>query len=226
MYKVYYKTFNCDIEAPIKVLSTRPPVRRVVSAKKAIVISSQSIDIVAIHHLALLERDFLFELCNTKLSIYTSLVDNDISLVLVKNESEKAIKVPRNMRLGEIREAEFDGCYYISSGQEDIAELATRRPQVEHQGSWIKRVFKKVIAASAITLLATSTSSAPYNPPNPDAIPNSIGNTTLPAVEIIPTSLDYILSNGVTIYSNVPEFTNIVSEFPLVQKEEGFADIL
>ena len=71
---------------------------------------------MAIHHLALLERDFLFELYNTKLSIYTSLVDNDISLVLVKNESKKAIKVPRNMRLEEIREVEFDGYYYISSG--------------------------------------------------------------------------------------------------------------
>ena len=223
--RVAYIT-SCDIKAPIKVLSTRPLVRRVVSAKKAIVIPPQSIGIVAIHHLTLLERDFLFELCDTKLSIYAGLVDNDISLVLVKNESKKAIKVPRNMRLGEIREVEFNRYYYILSGQEDIAELATRRPQVEHQGSQIKRVFKKVIAASAITLLATSASSAPHNPPNPDAIPNSIGNTAPPAVEIIPTPLDYILSNGVTIYSNVPEFTNIVSEFPLVWKEEGFADIL
>ena len=71
---------------------------------------------MAIHHLALPERDFLFELYDTKLSIYAGLVDNDISLVLVKNESEKAIKVPRNMRLREIREAEFDRCYYVSSG--------------------------------------------------------------------------------------------------------------
>ena len=130
------------------------------------------------------------------------------------------------MRLGEIREVEFNRYYYILSGQEDIAELATRRPQVEHQGSQIKRVFKKVIAALAITLLATSTSSAPYNPPNPDAIPNSIGNTTPLTIEIIPTPLDYILSNGITTYNNVPEFTNIVSEFLSVQKEEGFADIL
>ena len=223
--RVAYIT-SCDIKAPIKVLSTRPPVRRVISAKKAIVIPPQSIGIVAIHHLTLLERDFLFELYNTKLSIYTSLVDNDISLVLVKNESEKAIKVPRNMRLGEIREVEFNRCYYISSEQEDVAELATRRPQIKYQGSWIKRVFKKVIAALAITLLATSTSSTPYNPPNPDAIPNSIGNTAPPAIEITPTPLDYILSNSITIYSNVLEFTNIVSEFLLVQKEEGFADIL
>ena len=132
--RVAYIT-SCDIKAPIKVLSTGPLVRGVISAKKAIVIPSQSIGIVAIHHLTLLERDFLFELYNTKLSIYTSLVDNDISSVLVKNESKKAIKVPRNMRLGEIREVEFNGCYHISSGQEDVAELATRRPQVKHQGS-------------------------------------------------------------------------------------------
>ena len=223
--RVAYIT-SCDIEAPIKVLSTGPLVRRVVSAKKAIVIPPQSIDIVAIHYLTLLERDFLFELYNTKLSIYTSLVDNDISLVLVKNESKKAIKIPRNMRLEKIREVEFNRYYYILSGQEDVAELATRRPQVKYQGSQIKRVFKKVIAALAITLLATSTSSIPYNPPNPDAISNSIGNSTPPAIEITPTPLDYILSNSITIYSNVLEFTNIVSEFLLVQKEEGFADIL
>ena len=130
------------------------------------------------------------------------------------------------MRLGEIREVEFNRYYYILSGQEDVAELATRRPQVKYQGSQIKRVFKKVIAALAITLLATSTSSIPYNPPNPDAIPNSIDNTTPPTIEITPTPLDYILPNSVTIYSNVFEFTNIVSEFLLVQKEEGFIDIL
>ena len=35
--RVAYIT-SCDIKAPIKVLSTRPPVRRVISAKKAIVI--------------------------------------------------------------------------------------------------------------------------------------------------------------------------------------------
>ena len=207
---------SCKIEAPIEVLSTGPPVRRVVSAKKAMVIPPQSIGTVAIHHLALPERDFLFEPCDTKLSIYTGLVDNNISSVFVKNESEKAIKVPRNMRLGEVIEADFDWCYHVSSGQEEVAELATRRPQGEHQGSWIKRVFKKVIAASAIALLATSASSTPHNPPNPDAIPNAIGNTTPPAVEITPTPLDYILPNGVTTYGNVPEFTDVVSEFPSV----------
>ena len=222
--RVAYIT-SCKIKAPIKVLSTGLLVRRVISAKKAIVIPPQSIGIVAIHLLTLLERDFLFELCNTKLSIYTSLVDNNISSILVKNESEKAIKVPRNIRLEEVIEVDFDGYYYMSSGQEEVAELATRRPQCEHQGSWIKRVFKKVIAASAITLLATSASSTPYNPPNPDAIPNAIGNTTPPAVEITPTPLDYVLPNGVTIYGNVLEFTDVVSEFLLVQKEEVFADI-
>ena len=129
------------------------------------------------------------------------------------------------MRLGEVLKAEFNGYYYISSEQKDVAELATRRPQGKLQGSQIKRVFKKVIAASAITLLATSTSSTPYNPPNPDAIPNSISNTTPPTIEITPTPLDHILPNSVTTYSNVPEFIDIVSEFPSVQKEEGFADI-
>ena len=35
--RVAYIT-SCDVKTPIKVLSTRPPVRRVISAKKAIVI--------------------------------------------------------------------------------------------------------------------------------------------------------------------------------------------
>ena len=216
---------SCGLEAPIEVLSTGPPVRRVVSAKKAMIIPPQSVGTVAIHHLALPERDFLFEPCDTNLSIYAGLVDNHISSVLVKNESEKPIKVPRNMRLGEVIEAEFDGCYHISSGQEEVAELATRRPQSEHQGSWIKRVFKKVIAASAIALLATNVPSTPHGPSDLDAIPKSITNNTPPAVEITPTSLDYVLPNGVTTYGNIPEFTKVINEFPSVWKEEGFADL-
>ncbi len=84
---------------------------------------------VPIHHLNLPNRDFFFEPSNTKLSVYARIINMDTNQVLVKNDSNEAVHISRNMRLGEAVETKFDGCFYITTGQEDMAELATRRPE-------------------------------------------------------------------------------------------------
>ena len=55
-----------------------------------------------------------------------------MNAVVAKNDTDFAIKVPRNLRLGTIQEADFDNCYHITEGQADVTELATRRPKKEH----------------------------------------------------------------------------------------------
>ncbi len=60
------------------------------------------------------------------------------------------------MGLGEAVETQFDGCFHITTGQEDMAKLATRRPAQEHKESWVKTMFKRAVTAGAVALLTTT----------------------------------------------------------------------
>jgi len=89
--------------------------RRPVHAKRMRIISANLVATVEIYNLALLVRDYFFELQDTNLSIYAGLIDEDMTSILVKNGGDTPIRIPRNIRLGEIIESQFNGCYYISS---------------------------------------------------------------------------------------------------------------
>ncbi len=95
-----------------------------VHSKKDLTLPPHTETTVPIHHLNLPDRDFFFELSNTKLSVYAAIINMEIAQVLVKNDSNAAVHVSRNMRLREAVETQFDGCFHITTGQEDMAELA------------------------------------------------------------------------------------------------------
>jgi len=76
-----------------------------VHAKKIRIISANLVATIKIYNLALLARDYFFELQETNLSIYAGLINEDITLILVKNGGDKPIRIPRNIRLGEVIES-------------------------------------------------------------------------------------------------------------------------
>ena len=163
------------------------------------------------------DRDFLFKPEECELSLYVYLIDLSLTAVIAKNDLDYSVKIPRNLRLGTVQEANFDNCYYITSGQYDVTELATRRPKKEYQISWIKRVFNKVATVSAIAMLAA---------------PATILTATLTATASIPTEIsvtlilyDCVLANSVTIYGDIPAIKAVVDEFPILWQEGGFADV-
>jgi len=76
-----------------------------VHAKKMRVISANLVATVKIYNLALLARDYFFKLQDINLSIYAGLINEDITLILVKNDGDNLIRIPRNIRLGEVIES-------------------------------------------------------------------------------------------------------------------------
>ena len=197
------KIGSCNVETLIETRSHGPSMRRVVNALKETIIPPHTMATVRIHHLDLPDRDFFFEPDDTELSIYSGLVDNEMSKILVKNDSARAVQISRNMRLGYVVEADIDGCYHIASGHDDVADLATRRPANEHHEHWIKNIFKQIVDTPALT----------YFVENKDAI------------EISTSENDIVLNNGITVHKGDPDLINVANEFPSIWVEKGFVKV-
>ncbi len=217
---------SCGVEVPMEVHAKGPIMRRVISAKKTTVIPPNATATVSIHHLDLPDRDFLFEpIEDSNLSLYAGMLDKNTTTIPVTNSMDKPVHIRRNMKLGDLTELAIDGCYHITSGQEDATELATRRPKEEHQSTYAKGFFKKLLQAgktAAIAMLATGVNLASANQATTEL---STGQVPPPNIAVTTSPEDVVLPNGVTTYGNVPELAQVVDEFPTVWKEEGFADL-
>jgi hypothetical protein len=125
---------SCGVEVPIEVRSKGPLIKRTINSKKTVVVPPNSSAVVPIHHLDLPDRDFMFEpIEDSTLALYAGLIDQSTRGILVKNAIDKPIYIRRNTRLGHLAELSTDGYYYITEGQEDVAELATRYPKEEYR---------------------------------------------------------------------------------------------
>jgi len=94
-----------EVEYPIKIYAKGLIIRRPVHAKKIRIIPANSVATIEIHNLALPARDYFFKPQEINLSIYAGLINEDITLILVKNGGNKLIRIPRNIRLGEVIES-------------------------------------------------------------------------------------------------------------------------
>ena len=214
---------SCDVLVPIELKAKDSrSVNYPIHAVSTIVVPPKTTSMIPIHSVqGLPDRDFFFEPENASLSLYAHLADSSMPAIIAKNDSNDAIKVPRNLRLGHIFEADFDNCLHITTGQQDVTDLATRAPKSHHNDSWIKRVFNKVVTTSAIALLATSLTPSPTPPSAP-----SISVSTQPKdISVMPSAEDYVMHNSITVYNNVPELRQVVDEFPTLWQEGGFADL-
>ena len=119
--------FNYKIEVLVELKLKRRAMRQLVHARKTIDVLSYSQVLVSIHFTESLfnSRDFLFELEEESyLLLYAYLVDNFLSVVLTRNNSNLAIKISRNYRIKIIAKADFNSCYHAFS--ENVANLITR----------------------------------------------------------------------------------------------------
>ena len=161
-------------------------------------------------------KDYFFEpLQQERLTLFTHLVDSQITGVLVRNESDNAINVPRRLRLGSIAEINYESCF-----QADISpDIATTPP---------KKATALVAAVDAFKKLG-----APHMPsrapPRPfEALPPS-GAPPMPSgAPKAFSTLETRMSNGVTIYGQPKErqiLLKLVTDFPKLWIDEGFVDI-
>ena len=126
----YISSYKVDI--PIKVFAKGPFIKRVVYTKTGTTLPSYSIATITVYYLDLPDRDFFFEPEDTKLSIYIGITNSELTSVLVKNDTEYTIRIYRNIRLEDLYKSDYNGCFPITSRQEDITELVIRRPREEY----------------------------------------------------------------------------------------------
>jgi len=81
---------------------------------------------VAVYYANFPEKDFFFELANVEFIFYAHLIDYIIKGILVKNDIDYTVKIPRNHRFNNLLKIDFDNYYYAFF---EAAELAIKQPK-------------------------------------------------------------------------------------------------
>ena len=88
----YINSYNINIL--IEVHSKESLIRRVINSKKVFIISSHLNATITIYYLNLFDRNFLFKSReNSILSLYAKLINKNTKAILIKNDSNKSIKI-------------------------------------------------------------------------------------------------------------------------------------
>ena len=119
--------FNYKIEIFVELKLKRRAIRQSIYTRKTIDILSYSQVLILIYFIESLSnlRDFLFELEEKSyLLLYAYLVDSFLLIILIRNNSNLAIKISRNYRIRIIVEADFNLCYHAFV--ENVVNLIAR----------------------------------------------------------------------------------------------------
>ena len=225
---------------PIEVRSAKTSLQRLVHLKKTAIIPPHTEMAIPVHNVNLpASRDFLFEPEDSELAMYAHLIDASTTAILVRNDKDIPVKIPRNYRLGRVSELDFPNAFHIEDS-DDVRHLAIKEPKASHRDGWFKKLISACatayVAATAIKAGATPTSSSSLaNVPIPSTTPEVPG---VPAASLpgpTPGSADtssppeIVLPNGVTIYHSEPDtvdsFAKIVNDFPALWHDTGFASM-
>ncbi len=149
---------SCDTTIEVEVKTARTVVHERIHARKAVDVPLRSKMAVPVHHTAIpSDRDFFFEPDDTNLSLYAHIINAETTSILVENESDKTVHIPRNYRLGRVLELDFPNAFQVQDEGDDVAELALRKASANHKQGWFKKVLAAAYAATAL-LPATSLS--------------------------------------------------------------------
>ena len=145
--------------------------------------------------------DYLFEPANgCPVALFSSLVDSSFHAVLVRNDSDLPVHLPKKLQMGSVMDLEADGVYHLSDPD---TELAVKLSKQSHQSAWGEKAF---------AMLANESRNAI---PAPRSAPRST---------LHPASLETQMPNGVTIYGKpdvVPELAAVVAEFSEIWNDKG-----
>lgn len=135
---------SCSVTIPITTRRHSKPVDQVVCLKESVTIPAQSQVQVRIHHLNLPEgRDFLFEPGDANFGLYAHVMGSETAGVLVRNDEDKPIKVPRNFRLGRVTEMEYPNAYLATS---DTMDLAVKKSEQSHQKAYLQKLLRACLS--------------------------------------------------------------------------------
>ena len=201
-----------DVEIPISIQTRSSKVRKTVFTKTQMVIPPRTRKALPIQGpkgkpMELpADRDLMFEPgIRQKVSVFAHIVDHTISEVFVQNDSDVAITLPKNTRIGEVTEYEADGCFVVTSSEADLAAKPAKSVRNTREktttGGWIKRSFRHVLTAAL-------------------ALHTGIGQ----GVKDDCSQLETKLTNGITVYGDhvsTPALTSTVSAYPDLWIDNG-----
>ena len=150
---------SCEgLETPISIHAKDSEVRRTVYSMAEVTVKPRSRYMVLILRPKkkgldlLIDRDFIFEpRAFEYLSTYAHIVDYDIANVMVRNDTDEDIFLPKNSCLGDIWEHDAVGAFFIYN---DLIELTIKA--LRHQKNWIRKGLKKALGTAAIFIVALS----------------------------------------------------------------------
>ena len=220
----------------IEVRLSKNNIQRSIHIRKTTIVSFHTEIIVFINNTSLPEsRNFLFESTDdVNFTFYAHLVDASTFVVVVRNDCDQFIQIPRNFKLNRISELNYSNAFQVSSEQvEKIKSLAARKSKFTHKNGW----FKKFLTACATTYaIATAVLVDNVLFVNSDIELSIATLSTSSAVNTIilvifidssPKSLKLMLPNDVTIHrSNAANFfVKIVKEFSIIWHDIDFVDL-
>lgn len=99
---------SCNITVLINIgsRSNAPAVQRAVHIHKTTSVPQHSIMPLLVHDFGDIpkDRDYLFKPDDVNFSLYTHLIDVEISSIVVRNDTAKTLQIPQNFRLGHLTE--------------------------------------------------------------------------------------------------------------------------
>ena len=105
---------NYKVNILIEVHLKESLIRRVINLKKVFIISLYLNVTITIYYLNLLNRNFLFKSReNSILSLYAKLINKNTKAILIKNNSNKLIKIQRNIKLDNLSNLIINNYYYV-----------------------------------------------------------------------------------------------------------------
>ncbi|TAQ84474.1 hypothetical protein B7494_g7190 [Chlorociboria aeruginascens] len=154
-----------NLEVPLQVMQHGPRVQRAVLAQKALTVPPRSHAVIPIHHIALPERNFLFEPADTGLTMYAHLVNHEMSGVVAQNDSDVPVQIQRNLRLGLVGEFDFDSFFVCSPDDDqhhDMEALAKKFPGPSRTFKVTGDKSKETVLPNGATVHGTDVQVAAY----------------------------------------------------------------
>ena len=121
---------NCGNIEILMMIAVRPGERisRTITAGENIVVPLQCSTVIPVQQVDLpADREFIFEPYTTPVTLYTYMVDSNLSQILTTNYSFSSVVIPKSLQLDKLHDIEYKGCYHL----EDDSLFLTSRSSID-----------------------------------------------------------------------------------------------
>lgn len=152
---------SCDsLQVPLSMVAKGPRTDAVVVSKAQYAVPAHSFMTVPIAMDASLptDRDLVFEPEQLDaLTLSAHVVDHNMSCIIVHNETNLPVTLPRRARLGKVLEYEAEGCFPVQIDPKH-ASMANKPSKKTPARSWVRKGFQGLLGIAAAFSAATTQS--------------------------------------------------------------------